>query len=248
MLKVNALMIKSVDYADNDKILTLFSLEQGVISAKIRGVKKAGAKLKFAAEPFCFAEYVLTEGSLKSVANASLNDSFYPIREDLFRYYAAGTAAEFVKKVCPEGILQETLFVNTVRLLKALGYTSVPAYGALLWYLLGGLKEIGYSLNAEGCAECGGPAERAFFDFSAGCAYCEECRKEGAVEISPITYALLSEQAVCGDEPPSAEEIAAAGYEIRTYLRALRLLNKYLTRVAGEELSALKEFVKLYEF
>lgn len=51
--KINALMIRSVDYADNDKILSLFSLEQGVISAKIRGVKKAGAKLKFAAEPFC---------------------------------------------------------------------------------------------------------------------------------------------------------------------------------------------------
>ena len=60
--KINALMIRSVDYADNDKILSLFSLEQGVISAKIRGVKKAGAKLKFAAEPFCFAEYILAGG------------------------------------------------------------------------------------------------------------------------------------------------------------------------------------------
>ena len=53
-------MIRAVDYGENDKILTLLSAERGKISAGIKGVKKAGAKLKFAAQPFCLAEYVLT--------------------------------------------------------------------------------------------------------------------------------------------------------------------------------------------
>ena len=60
-VKVNALVIKAVDYKDNDRILTLYSLEKGKITAGIKGVKKAGAKLKFASEPFCFAEYILAE-------------------------------------------------------------------------------------------------------------------------------------------------------------------------------------------
>ena len=49
-------MLRAVDYGENDKILTLLSAEEGRITAGIKGVKKAGAKLKFAAQPFCFAE------------------------------------------------------------------------------------------------------------------------------------------------------------------------------------------------
>ena len=60
-VKVNALVIKSVDYKDNDKILTLYSLENGKITTNIKGVKRAGAKLKFASDPFCFCEYILQE-------------------------------------------------------------------------------------------------------------------------------------------------------------------------------------------
>ena len=58
---VNAIVLKTVDYKDNDKILTLYSLEKGIITAGIKGVKKSGAKLKFASEPFAFCEYVLAQ-------------------------------------------------------------------------------------------------------------------------------------------------------------------------------------------
>ena len=59
-LIVNGLMLKSADYKENDKILTLLTAEKGKITAGIKGVRKAKAKLKFAAQPFCFAEYVLS--------------------------------------------------------------------------------------------------------------------------------------------------------------------------------------------
>jgi len=39
-IKVNALALKSVDYKDNDKMLTLFSIERGLLSAGIKGVKR----------------------------------------------------------------------------------------------------------------------------------------------------------------------------------------------------------------
>ncbi len=55
-------MLRATDYLENDKILTLLTAEMGKITAGIKGVKKAGAKLKFAAQPFCFAEYILEIG------------------------------------------------------------------------------------------------------------------------------------------------------------------------------------------
>ena len=56
--KVNAITLRAIPFSENDAILTLFSLESGLITAKIKGVKKAGAKLKFIAQPFCFSEIV----------------------------------------------------------------------------------------------------------------------------------------------------------------------------------------------
>ena len=60
-IKVNALMLRAADYNENDKILTLLTAENGKITAGAKGVKKAGARLKFAAQPFCFAEYILSK-------------------------------------------------------------------------------------------------------------------------------------------------------------------------------------------
>ena len=58
--KYSGIVLGGVSFGENDKILNVFTLEKGVISAKIKGVKKAGAKLKFASEPFCFAEFVFS--------------------------------------------------------------------------------------------------------------------------------------------------------------------------------------------
>ena len=83
-VKVNAIVIRAVDYKDNDRILTLYSLEKGKITAGIKGVKKAGAKLKFASEPFCFAEYILAEKNGRyTVTSASYYESFYDLRLNL---------------------------------------------------------------------------------------------------------------------------------------------------------------------
>ena len=56
--KISGIVLGGISFGENDKILNIFTLEKGVISAKIKGVKKAGAKLKFASEPFCFAEFI----------------------------------------------------------------------------------------------------------------------------------------------------------------------------------------------
>ncbi|MBQ0098986.1 MAG: recombination protein O N-terminal domain-containing protein, partial [Firmicutes bacterium] len=43
--KLSGIVVSSISYGENDKILNIFTLEKGIVSAKIKGVKKAGAKL-----------------------------------------------------------------------------------------------------------------------------------------------------------------------------------------------------------
>lgn len=83
-IKTEAIVVQSLDYKDDDKLLTLFSPSLGKITAGIRGVKKPKAKLAFASQPFCFAEYVLAEkGGRYTVISAYLHESFFELRTDL---------------------------------------------------------------------------------------------------------------------------------------------------------------------
>ena len=118
-IKVNAIVIKTVDYKDNDKILTLYSLEYGKITATIKGVKKSGAKLKFASEPFSFCEYILAaKGDRYTVINASHIDTFYNLRLNLKKYYTVALVGEFASKLIEDGTADEYLFslvINTIK-------------------------------------------------------------------------------------------------------------------------------------
>ena len=135
--KVNGVVLRAVDYNDNDKMLTLFTLEKGVLGAKIKGVKKAGAKLKFAAEPFCFAEYVLSEtGERATVTEVTQIDSFYNLRLDLFKYYSATAIVEFINKALYKNEVFEQMFYLTVNTFKMLAYTDADAITALLNFFL----------------------------------------------------------------------------------------------------------------
>ena len=110
--KLSGIVLGGINFGENDKILNVFTPELGVISAKIKGVKKAGAKLKFAAEPFCFAEFIFSKkGSMRTVIGASLIDSFYSLRLDLKKYFCAGSVVEYVKKFIQEGITSSELFI-----------------------------------------------------------------------------------------------------------------------------------------
>ena len=112
---LHGIVLGGVSYGENDKMLTIFTLSKGSISARIKGVKKAGAKLKFASEPFCFAEFVFsTTGERRTVIGASLVDSFYPIRNDLKTLYLASACVEFVRRFSKESIVSEPQFTALV--------------------------------------------------------------------------------------------------------------------------------------
>jgi DNA repair protein RecO (recombination protein O) len=97
--KVEALVLRSIDYREYDKILTLFSAHEGKLTASLKGVKKAGAKLKFASSPFCFAEYVLAQKEDRyTVTSASSIENFYALREDQYRRYGYDLIPEIRNK------------------------------------------------------------------------------------------------------------------------------------------------------
>ncbi len=232
--KLSGIVLSSINYGENDKILNVFTLEKGLISAKIKGVKKAGAKLKFASQPFCFAEFILRMGKAGyTVINASLIESFYAIREDIIKYYSGMAVLEFIRRFYQENIVAEGAFVSVVNTLKDITFNSQPTL-SLVKFFITALNGVGYALNLSGCVECGKLAGlRAFFDYERGAFYCEECFKGEGREINPDTFTALY-KASRGEEVDDANLV-----------RALRLIDYYLQNKTEETLSSLKELLKI---
>ena len=118
-IKINAIVLKAVDYKDNDRILTLYSLENGKITAGIKGVKKAGAKLKFASEPFCFAEYILNcKNGKYTVIGATYIDTFYELRLNLEKYYTSAIISDFLLNYTENEMPDTALFSLAINSIK----------------------------------------------------------------------------------------------------------------------------------
>ena len=47
--KTDALLLRAADYGENDRMVTLLTAERGKLGAAMKGVRRAGAKLKAAA-------------------------------------------------------------------------------------------------------------------------------------------------------------------------------------------------------
>lgn len=238
-VKTEAIVLKAVDYKDNDKILTLFSPSLGRITAGAKGVKKPTAKLSFAAQPFCFAEYVLAEkGGRYTVTGAYLHESFFSLRYDIVRFYAACALAEVCLTVLYENESHEGLFIALIEGLKALSLAEEDAAEAVIAFMLVALRESGYPLDLSYAEECDGDiGDKIWFDFSDGkFSSFDRCVQGERASIS--TYHTLRKCAGLTYD----EDALAGGRK-----RALRLLKAFLCEKTEERYENLGELIRLYE-
>ena len=238
-IKTEAIVLQSIDYRDNDKLLTLFSPSLGKITAGIRGVKKPKAKLAFSAQPFCFAEYILAEkGGRYTVANAYLHESFFSLRTDIDRFYAACAATEVCRVILMENEEYEALFIGLIECLKALALGEEDVAEALVGFLLIALRESGYPLDLTYLEECDGEiGDKLWFDFSDGkFTSFERCVQGERASVS--TYHTLRK---CAGLTYS-EELTLGGKK-----RALRLLRAFLSEKTESRFDNLGELIRLLD-
>lgn len=238
-VKVNALVIKAVDYKESDKILTLYSLERGKITAGIKGVKKSGAKLKFASEPFAFCEFILAEKAGRfTVIGASYLDSFFSLRTNLIKYYASSVILESVNRLTVENEPDAELFSMIINAVKNVNYQDNELI-TLVEFLLKISDFSGYKIEKTDCEGCGEDISgRVFFSVRNAEFYCINCRPDYAMEITRETYNgiknLIKESKELGDK--------------NSLIKLLKFFKYYLeikTETRVKSIDALVEFLNL---
>lgn len=238
---VNGIVIRSIDYKDNDKLLTLFTLEKGKISAVVKGVKKSGAKLKFASEPFSFCEFVLAEkGGRNTVIGATYLDSFYNLRLDMLKYYVSAVVSETLNLFTAENEVDAQLFKLAINAVKQINYGG-GELKTLAGYLLNLIEILGYKIYEYDCACCGEEITgRVFFKVKDAEFCCASCRAEDFMEITLETYKAL--KLMDGKTPEEASNI---DLEKSAEIKLLKFIFYYLL---SKTETRIKSGVSLIEF
>lgn len=109
--EAEGIVLRLTDFGEADRIVTLFTLEQGKMQGVARGAKRSKKRFAGALEPFAHLKLQLHMGTgLASLASADILDIFSGIRADLDRIGCAAYACELVERLTPEDEPSPRLF------------------------------------------------------------------------------------------------------------------------------------------
>ena len=181
--KCNAIVLRHADYGEYDRMVTLLTPDEGLISAAMKGCRRPSAKLRHASELFCFGEYVLARsGDRAIVKGCTMYDMFYPLREDLFKLTYSSYMLNLAEANAREDSPSE-LFFLLVHSLKAMAYGGMSSSALLAFYIIKLVNICGYMPVIDKCAVCGGNGQR-FFSTAHNGLLCRQCASSGAKELS----------------------------------------------------------------
>ena len=191
-LKTKAIVVRAVPYHETDMIVTLVSLEYGKLTATARGCLKPKAKIRYAAEPMNFGDYLLSgKNGRYIIADCSQIESFSSITTDIDRFYAASLTLEVLSKLTPDDS-QPSLMLDALNTLNDLAYSTKDVDEVVTDFLLAVLKDNGSDLDFAHCNVCKCDITGdAFFDVADGIV-CEHCKNFGAIKIDAVSRAYLS--------------------------------------------------------
>jgi DNA repair protein RecO (recombination protein O) len=103
--KTEAIVLKHINLKEADRILTLYTPNQGKLSAVAKGVRRPKSRMGGHLEILTHCFLMLTRGrSMDTINQSETISSFLPLREDLWRSSLALYAVELVSQFTVEHV------------------------------------------------------------------------------------------------------------------------------------------------
>ena len=189
-IKVKGIVVGGVNVKEKDRYVKLFTLENGLMSVTMKGVRGDKAKMKAAKEIFCFGDFVIEEGDKYSVVTSvDIIDSFHMLADQIDKYYEACAVVDIVRKVANEKNVD--LFIELLEALKTLCYDEVSRYSVIDKFLISVLNGMGYKFLNEKCSSCGAELGAKYLNLEIGEIVCPACKKATSIPISEACYNVI---------------------------------------------------------
>ena len=192
--KADAIVIRSREYGEADRLITLFAREKGKIAALAKGVRKPTSSQRGGTQLFTYADFLLYQGkSLDTITQAQPRESFLHIWNDFDRTLAASGMVELLDISTTDKQPEPGLFTLTLSFLFMLKF--LDPYIALAGYALKLLELQGFLPPLDSCNNCGRDLaeEQVFFSIDSGflCALCQD--KQAVKSLCPGSIAFMKQ-------------------------------------------------------
>ena len=241
-LKVEAVVLRHSDYGEADRLLTIFTREQGKLRAIAKGVRKMQSRKAGHLEPFTQVALMLAKGhDLWIVTQAEAIESLQPLREDLTRIVYAGYVVELLDRFTYEEGQNWQLYQLLVETLKRLSLEE-EAFVPVRYYEMRLLDLLGFRPMLFECALCGKAIqpEDQFFSAERGGVRCPNCGLR-VNEVRPVSMYALRYMRHFQRSTYNEAKRADPGKDTRAEVEAL--LNYYLTYLLERNLNT-PEFIR----
>ena len=175
-----AIVLRHVNYRDNDRMVTLLSPSRGRIDAIIRNCRKPKSHNLNSGELFALGDYMLHEnGGHITVTSVKLIETFYPLRNDYDRLTCGIYLLNLAEAAAEPEQEQQELFMLLLHTLSRLTFSDQEWKPLLAGFLLHFAACQGFKPRLNHCVFCGKkPEDNAplFFDAEEGGICCSECR------------------------------------------------------------------------
>lgn len=191
--RASAVVLRHSDWGEADRILTLYTREQGMVRAIAKGARKVTSRKAGHLQPFTHITVQLAKGrDLLIVTQAETINAFLPLHDDLMKTgYAAYVVELLLRFSYEEESPNPSVFRLLVETLDRIE-KEAEAWLAVRYYEMRFLDAVGFRPQLFECANCGREilAEDQFFSFTAGGVICPRCG-DGIPNIMRISLEAL---------------------------------------------------------
>ncbi|OIJ16138.1 DNA repair protein RecO [Anaerobacillus arseniciselenatis] len=191
--KVEGIVIRTTDYGESNKILTLYTRELGKIGVMARGAKRPKSRLSSISQLFTHGQYVFQKTSGLGVLNqGEIISSFRDLRADIFLTAYSAYIVELLDKLTEQNeknpYLFEFLYQTFHFIDEGYDYEILTRIFEIKM-----LRVAGVGLHVDGCTHCGANEGEFSFSVKEGGFLCHCCLHvdNKTLKISAATAKLL---------------------------------------------------------
>lgn len=174
--KIEGIVIRSIDYGESNKIITVYSRENGKIGMMARGAKKTNSRLSSISQLFTYGNYLYRSSrGLGTLSQGETIHSFRTLREDLFKTAYAAYIVELTDKLTEDLTPSASLFNLLYYSLKYINENYDEEVITFI-YETKMLATAGITPRLDSCANCGNNDTRFIgFSIKEGGFLCHHC-------------------------------------------------------------------------
>ncbi|MBZ9688167.1 DNA repair protein RecO [Clostridium estertheticum] len=193
ILKTRAIVIKTQEFKEADKLVWLFTEDFGKITAIAKGARKNKSKYVSSTLPCCYAEFVLFKGkNLYTINEVTIIDSFQQLLRNLDTITYASYFNELIDISMENEDVNSELFKDLVSAFYFIKNDVMDIEILARAFETKLLKATGYGLDFEQCVRCRKKITISNnIDLQSYGPICKDCEKVNSIYISNPTYNTL---------------------------------------------------------